>query len=144
MRAGIGLPLGLIRLERRRWWKQWQQESPSAWTQEAYRPRRIKYSIYYLRWGTSWQGYPSPGQVCLEGCPRWGTPLAGVPPSQVCLWGYLRWGTPPSGPGWTNPPPRVDRQMDRHVSKHNLPVVLCTQSVKTDSRTDSADKLLLW
>ena len=29
-----------------------QQESPPVWMQEAYRPRHIKYSICFLRWGT--------------------------------------------------------------------------------------------
>ena len=78
------------------------QESPPAWTQEAYWPQPIKYSICYpvqggypipaggyLRWGTPW-----PGQMgVLEGVPLgpgWGTPLsdlAGVPPCQTWL-GY--------------------------------------------------------
>ena len=72
-------------------WKHWKsneqsnqikQESPPAWTQDGYRPRRIKYAICYLRWGTP---------------PSRGTPLPGVPtPSQVS-WGYLRWGTPQQG-----------------------------------------------
>ena len=62
----------------------------------------------YQRWGTphrdtSWQGYPLTG-------PGWGTPPA---------WTWL--GYPP--------PPGVDRQMDRHESKHSLPVVLRTRSV---------------
>ena len=57
-------------------------ESPPAWTQEAYRPQRIKYSICYPRWGTS----PRPG-LTGGGYPRWGTP------SQV-WWG---WGLPEVG-----------------------------------------------
>ena len=69
--------------------------------QEAYQLQRIKYSIYYLRWGTSpgqvWQGgtqggvpssrrYPQPG---LMGVPEVGNPLAvsipqhGNPPAEV-------------------------------------------------------------
>ena len=80
----------------------------------------------YPRWGTPSRGTPlarSDG-----GYPRWGTPWqgyppAGVPPSDLP-------GVPPlSGPG-RGTPPGVDRQMDRHVSKHNLPVVLRTRSAK--------------
>ena len=84
--------------------------------------------------------------------PGWGTPhldLARVQPP--CLLD-LAWvpppppppgpgsSTPPPGPGsgtpppgWTwlgyPPPPGVDRQKDRHVSKHSLPAVLRTRSV---------------
>ena len=69
----------------------------------------------------TWLGYPSP----LSG-PGRGTShmdLAGVPPIRP------GWGTPPpSGPGSGTPP--VDGQTDRHVSKHKLPVVLRTRSVK--------------
>ena len=82
------------------------------------------------------------------GCTQGGVPPIGVPPSQaqqggtqggvppvgVPLWlGYppARSGRypPPTGPGWGTPPPGVDRQKDRHESKHNLPVVLRTRSV---------------
>ena len=35
----------------------------------------------YPRWGTSWQGWGTPGQVRIGGYPRWGTP-------------WQRWGTP--------------------------------------------------
>ena len=92
------------------------QESPPVWTQEAYRPRCIKYSICYLRWGT-----PMPG---LMGVPEVGYPQPGeVPPAGP------GWSTPsPSGPG-RGTPPRCG-QTDRHVSKHNLPIVLRTRSVK--------------
>ena len=97
------------------------QESPPVWTQEAYRPRRIK---YYPRWGSPphWGapsqvqrgvvpkvGYPLLGYPPARsdrgtqgGVPpmarsdggylRWDTPIE-VPPCQV-WWGYLRWGTP--------------------------------------------------
>ena len=62
------------------------QESPPAWTQEAYRPRRIKY--YSV-------GYPPTRSDGGRG-PKVGYPL----PS---------WGTPPPGPGWSTPPsPRLD------------------------------------
>ena len=65
------------------------QESPPAWTQEAYRPWRIKYSICYMRWGTPpGRGTPQPD---LMGGTLGGVSPAGVPPSQV-QWGrgYLR------------------------------------------------------
>ena len=100
----------------------------------------------FLRWGT-----PLPG---LMGVPKVGYPLSGyplarsdggtqggVPPVRVPP-GQVWWGYPPAGPGWGTPllpgpgqgtpPPGVDRQMDRHESKHNLPVVLRTRSVKRD------------
>ena len=114
--------------------------------QETYRPRRIKYSICYPRWGTPRQGTPlarSDGGVPKVGYPRQGTPwpgLRGYPrwgtPQPGLMGGYLRWGTPqqgtpPSGPGRSTAPPQV--WTDRHVSKHNLPVVLRTRSVKKSS-----------
>ena len=74
------------------------------------------------KWGTP----PPPARS--GGYPRWGTPAGVLPHHQ----GTPGWGTPPpSGPGRGTPPPGVDRQMDRHESKHNLPVVLRTRSVKT-------------
>ena len=117
--------------------------------QEAYRPRRIKY-IHLLSCpggGYSTSGTPHPdlaggGTPSLPGgtppqvpppnphlaggiplgIPRLGgTPpclnLAGVPPPPI----------PPSGPEGDTPPPCG--QTDRHVSKHNLPVILRTWSV---------------
>ena len=64
--------------------------------QEAYRLRRINYSICYLRWGVPEVGYPPagvpPGQV-WQGGPEVGTPRQGYPP-QPGLMGYPRWGTP--------------------------------------------------
>ena len=78
------------------------QESPPVWTQERYRPRRIK---YYPRWGTpppvggTWGGVP-PGQVQRggRGYLRWGTP-----PGQV-WWGVPKVGHPPIGyPPWPGP-----------------------------------------
>ena len=77
------------------------QESPPAWTQEAYRPQRIKYSISFPRWGT----LPSnctPSQAWW-GVPEVGYPQAEVPPSQV-WWGYPNWSTPWQG----YPPARSD------------------------------------
>ena len=98
-----------------------EQGIPPAWTQEAYQPRRIKYSICYPRWGTP----PQPG---LTGVTRGGYSLAGVPPRSGLMGvpkvgypqpgltggtqggvppgrldrpngGYLRWGTPPHQQG---------------------------------------------
>ena len=94
-----------------------QQESPPAWTQEAYRPHRIKYSICYLRWGTPRQGYPRPSLMGGGGYPRWGTlpppsrgtpgqvwwgvPEVGYPFAEVPHQGTTHWGTParPNGGG---------------------------------------------
>ena len=73
------------------------QESPPAWTQEAYRPRHIKYSICYPVRG----GVHPPVEV---------TPTIGVTPSQV-WWGYLRWGTPQPGP--TGEVPKVGYPLAR-------------------------------
>ena len=77
------------------------KERPPAWTQVAYRLRRIKYSICYPRWGTP--PPPSrgtPGKVWLggRGYLRWGTPWPGLTSG-----GYPRWGTPSRGN-----PPRLD------------------------------------
>ena len=92
----------------------------------------------YLRWGTPTprQGTAWPGQT--GGVPKVGYPHQGTP-HQVQPGGYPRWGTPSWNwlgypphldlAGVPPPPPGVDRQMDRHESKHNLPVVLCTRSV---------------
>ena len=97
-----------------------QQESPPAWTQEAYRPPRSKYTVCCSDGGG---GYPLlgglvplPGGYLLRGV---GTPqLDGVPPHQDLGRGYLPpgpgkgviplpsagWGTPPVS--WMgNPPP---------------------------------------
>ena len=74
------------------------QESPPAWTQAAYRPRRIK---YYSRWGTPpLSGYP-PGQVWWGGTPQSGyTPHQGTPqpgPTEgVPEVGYPQMGYPPA------------------------------------------------
>ena len=80
----------------------------------------------YLRWGT-----PRPGGVPPPAGPGWGTPhwtWLGYPPQSDLA------GVPPTPPHQTwlgYPPPQVwtDRRMDKHVSKHNLPVVLRTRSV---------------
>ena len=59
-------------------------------------------------------GYPPP--LDLAGVPP-PLDLAGVYPLPIWTW-----------PGYLAPPPRCG-QTDRHVSKHNLPVVLRTRSV---------------
>ena len=78
------------------------QESPPAWTQEAYRPRHIKYSICYPRWGTPPIGVP-PARSHSGG--TWGgVPPSGYPPSQGTpqpgLMGGMQGGVPPSGYPW--------------------------------------------
>ena len=78
------------------------QESPPAWTQGAYRLRRIKYSICFPKWGNPWVphlGYPPPPSQVQRGVG--GTPqpgLMGVPPDQV-QWGVG--GTPWQASGYT-------------------------------------------
>ena len=106
-RSNSWCPIGIRKLK---------QESPPAWTQEAYWLQQIK---YYPRWGTPCWGTPS--QVwwgTQGGVPPSGYPLVGVPPQpglmgstwggvsphqgtplgQVMMGGgYLRWGTPCQG-----------------------------------------------
>ena len=89
-----------------------EQESPPAWMQEAYRPRRIKYSVWYPKWGTPQQGYP-PARFDRGGT-QGGEPPT---PSRGTVWrapGQVWWGgsevvppwldlavVPPlAGPGW--------------------------------------------
>ena len=98
------------------------QESPPAWTQEAYRPPCSEYSFCCPTWvppqqgtppswpgrGGTWPGYP-PARVP----PLWpGYPLAGYPPGQ----GTPRQGTPqPGSPQQGTPlagPGRVPPQLD--------------------------------
>ena len=129
---------------------QLEQESPPAWTQEAYRPPYSKYSLYCPNWVAppSWLGrggYPAkggyldyepgypPGRVPLppvlaRGLPYLGTLPAGYPPRQ---------GTPPVSAPWHSgkcckalwdmgTPLGVDK-----LTKWNyyLPVVLRTRAV---------------
>ena len=86
------------------------QESPPAWTQEAYRSRRIKYySVGYplppppigvhprSDLARSDGGYPPQGTPL--GQVHWGVPEVWYPPIEVhplgqVWWGYPRWGTP--------------------------------------------------
>ena len=143
------------------------QESPPAWTQEAYCPPCSEYSFCCPNWvpppiltwpgGVPYLGNPpsrvSPILTCPGGYPTW-VPLAGYPPGRVLLAGYPPsrvppWqGTPLAGPGRVPPPPGVcpmefwvmlqsimgygyppPRWMDRHMSKHYLPIVLHTWAV---------------
>ena len=110
------------------WWEGTQGGVPPS----GYPPPTRSNAGRYLRWGTPCQGTPL-------GRSDGGVPEVGYP--WPCLTGgYPRWSTPP--PTWTwlgylpcldlagvPPPPGVDRQMERHESKHNLPVVLRTRSV---------------
>ena len=101
------------------------QESPPAWTQEAYRPLCSKYSLCCPNWvppggvpGTP----PSTPPVPPLGGTRYppGYPPGGVPGGVS--------GTPPGGvPG---PPPGVDRQTKWN---YYLPVVLRTRAVKIET-----------
>ena len=93
------------------------QESPPAWTQEAYRPPCSDYSFCcpnwvppppwpgrggYHTWVPPQQGTPSrvpPGRVLLPSrVPPTGYPPAGYPPTGYPPVGYPWQGTPP---GWT-------------------------------------------
>ena len=108
------------------------QESPPAWTQEAYRPPCRKYSLCCpiladpppqqldLTPSPSGWTWPSPRQLDL-------IPLAAGPdpPRQLDLTPPASWTwLPPVS--WTWPPPSAGPdppcgQTDRHVSKHYLP-----------------------
>ena len=82
------------------------------------------YQVLHPRWGTPpppWQGFPPPARGRV---PEVGYPLAGAPLPQLDLAGVPPW----TWPGYP-PPVWTDRMMDRHVSKHYLPVVLRTRSV---------------
>ena len=70
-----------------------QQESPPAWTQEAYHPPCSKYFLCCPNWVPPWQGTPLAGYP-----PRQGTPRAGYLP------GWTWQGTPPSWT-WQGTPP---------------------------------------
>ena len=93
------------------------QESPPAWTQEAYRPLCSKYSLCCPNWLPPRQGTPQAGYPPCQGTPPGqGTPCQGTPPGRVPPQGTLRQGTPlgrvpphqgtpPAGPGRVPPPP---------------------------------------
>ena len=71
-----------------------QQESPPAWTQEAYRPPCSKYSLCCPNWVPPRPGVPPPVRVP----PGQGTPPARVPPGQGTPqpWYPPSQGTPPA------------------------------------------------
>ena len=124
-----------------------QQESPPAWMQEAYCPPCSKYSLCcpILAEPPSPIGWTWPPPTSWTWPPHW-LDLTPPPPAG--------WTWPPPGgpdPPWLDltwprlppqldltPPPQLSRltdpplwQTDRHVSKHNLPVVLRTRVVMT-------------
>ena len=93
-----------------------QQESPPAWTQEAYRPPCSKYSLCCPNWVPPRQGTPHPAGPGRVPPPSWtwqGTPPAGYPPSrvppQLDLAGYPPQLDLTGYPPWQgNPPPQLD------------------------------------
>ena len=110
------------------------QESPPAWTQEAYRPPCSEYSFCCPNWVPpppilTW---PKEGGYPAGGYPTWVPPywpggtLPGYPPVLTQLPGYPhQQGTPP--PSWPGRVPRCG------LTKWNyyLPVVLRTREVKS-------------
>ena len=91
------------------------QESPPAWTQEAYRPPCSKYSLCCPNWVPPQAGYP-PGQgtPLARVPPRAGYPLGRVPPARVPPRGYPPARVPPGQgtPRQGTPPARVPPQLD--------------------------------
>ena len=95
-----------------------EQESPPAWTQEAYRPPCSKYSLCCPNWVPPRQGTPQPGYPLARVPPQpgyppsQGTPPGRVPPARVPPWpGYL--------PGWTwQGTPRLPHGIRGNVAKH--------------------------
>ena len=113
------------------------QESPSAWTQEAYWPRCIKYSRPGLTaGGSTWGGVPPAG-----GTPSREYPLAGSTPPPARSDGGTRGGVPPGRrypPArwtWLGYPPQVwtDKQSET-ITSH---LVLHTRSVINTSKQES-------
>ena len=122
-------------------------ESPPAWTQEAYRLQRIKYSICCPVLGGG--GVPPARRV------HPGPDLAGGTPSLLGSTSPVRpgWGTPPpppsdldglyhppprSGPGRSTPPPPRCRRTENITSR----LVLRTQSVITSSKEINSKSLI--
>ena len=85
------------------------QESPPAWTQEAYRPPCSKYSLCCPNLIPPGQGTP----------PSHGTPWPGYPPCQGTPPppGPCRVPPPPAGPGRV-PPPQLPHGILGNVAKH--------------------------
>ena len=91
----------------------WYQESPLAWTQDAYHPPHSKCSICW--WGICMGDTPSSdgGGYPIEWC--WGVPHPGYPPPSRAGPGVTphhsdlaQRGTPsPSRPAWGTPPPII-------------------------------------
>ena len=119
-----------------------EQESPPAWTQEAYRPRRIKYLLSYPGCGGGTGGTPSLARVppILTWMGGGVTPFcsdlarSGVPP--ILTWdqslGYLperirdQWKYYGMEMGYPPPPPRFEQ-----TANMTSRLVLRTRSVKT-------------
>ena len=74
-------------------WKLTEQESPPAWTQEAYRPPRSKYTLCCSCWGVPRVGTPAGGRGTLGGCP----PAGGYPRQAPPARGYPSWVPPARG-----------------------------------------------
>ena len=102
-------------------WKHLKQESPPAWTQEAYRPPCSKYSLCCPNWVPPPRpGSPPPARVSRPP-PGWtwqGTPPPSCP---MAFWEMLQ-----SIMGYGYPPPPVDKLTKW---KYYLPVVLRTRAV---------------
>ena len=97
------------------------QESPPAWTLEAYRPLCSKYSLCCPNWiPPPGGGYPDPPR---SGTPPRGGTRSGTPPGGVRV--------PPRGggvPGQVPPP----LWTDKHLWKQYLPVLLRTRAVMNE------------
>ena len=139
------------------------QESPPAWTQEAYRPPCSDYfccpnwapprpdlagGVPWWGGGIPWQGTPHPdrargGTLLLpprQGTPQQGTPhpwldLAGYPPPQLDLAGYppAGYSPPPAGPGRVPP-----RKCCKALWDMGTPLPPYGQ---TDGRTDACQNI---
>ena len=115
--------------------KQWKkQESPPAWTQEAHRPSRSKYTLCWYGWGVPLLGVPlprwgnPPSQHGVPQLPRKGLPpckLDGLPPvSWIRYSPSAGWGTPHPGLGRgvpTLPPRQLDGVPPIHTWEWGTP-----------------------
>ena len=101
------------------WRKSLTQESPPAWTQEAYRPPCSEYSFCCPTrvpppGGGTWPGSP-PGGYLTRVPPR-GVPDPGTPPEGVRVPPRGGSGYPPGGSGY--PPPVLPHGILGNVAKH--------------------------